>query len=203
MKHIVTDMGGVIIDLYWIESIQKAIGKTYELDELVQLWHKCKSTREYETGKQKDFDEFIRQFLSEFKITITQEEMKQYFMGVVGAPKDGFFEIFSGLKEKGYILSVLSNTNPAHVNFLTEKYDLFRLFDHKFFSHEIGYLKPQKEAYEYVVTSLKAKPSDIFFFDDANVNVKAAVSVGINAFQVTSPQEIYSTIFNLRKGEYN
>ena len=42
MKHIVTDMGGVIIDLYWIESIQKVIGKTYDLDELIQIWHKCK-----------------------------------------------------------------------------------------------------------------------------------------------------------------
>jgi FMN phosphatase YigB (HAD superfamily) len=40
--------------------------------------------------------------------------------------------------------------------------------------------------------SLKAKPSDIFFFDDANINVKAAISVGINAFQATSPQEIYN-----------
>jgi FMN phosphatase YigB (HAD superfamily) len=141
MKHIVTDMGGVIIDLYWAESIQKVIGKNYELDELVQIWMKSKSTSEYDTGKQKDFDEFIRQFLAEFKVNITSEELKQYFMGVVGAPKDGFFEIFNGFKKKGYILSVLSNTNPAHVNFLTEKYDLFRLFDYKFFSHEIGCMK--------------------------------------------------------------
>ena len=56
---------------------------------------------------------------------------------------------------------------------------------------ETGYLKPQKEAYEHVIKKLKAIPSDIFFFDDANINVKAAISAGLNAFQATSPQEIY------------
>ena len=194
MKHIVTDMGGVIINLYWSESIQKVIGKNYELDELMQIWMQGKSTSEYETGKQKDFDEFIRQFLVEFKVDISHAEMKYYFMSFVGAPKDGFYEIFEGFKKKGYSLSVLSNTNPAHINFLTKKYDLFRPFDHNFFSHETGYLKPQREAYECVIKKLKADPSEIYFFDDTNINIKGAHAVGINAFQVTSPQEIYNIV---------
>jgi putative hydrolase of the HAD superfamily len=118
--------------------------------------------------------------------------MKKYFMNVAGAPKDGFFEIFEEFKSKGYVLSVFSNTNPAHANFLNEKYDLFRLFDNKFLSYETGYVKPKKQAYKYVIKKLNAKPSDIYFFDDASINVKAAISVGLNAFRVTSPQEIYS-----------
>lgn len=194
MKHILTDLGGVVVDLYWIEFAQKVLGKHYELDELIQMWHKCKSTNEYETGKQKNFDEFIRQYLIECNINISHNEMKHYFLDIIGAPKKRFFEIFEGFKRKGYILSVLSNTNPAHVNFLDRKYDLFRLFDYKFFSHETGYLKPHKEAYECAIKKLNASPSDIFFFDDARINIKAAISVGLNAFQVTSPQEIYDVI---------
>lgn len=194
MKHIVTDMGGVIIDLYWTEFVQKIIGQKYEIDELIQLWMRGKSTNDYETGKQKNFDKFIQHFLTEFNVKISHEEMRQYFLGVIGAPQKDFFKIFEEFKRQGYCLSVLSNTNPAHVAFLTEKYDLFRLFDYKFFSHEIGYMKPDKRIYEYVIKKLGISPSDIYFFDDAKTNVDGARTLGINAFQVTSPQEIFEAL---------
>ena len=45
---------------------------------------------------------------------------------------------------------------------------------HNFASYKIGFVKPEKEAFAYVLDQLKCEPSEILFFDDHRVNVEAA-----------------------------
>ena len=46
-------------------------------------------------------------------------------------------------------------------------------------------VKPEDNIYQYVINTLKAKPEDIYFFDDIEKNVQAAKECGIQAFCVT------------------
>lgn len=194
MKYIVTDMGGVLIDLYWEVYAAKILGKKYSLEELQKLWITSEATKNFETGKS-SFEEFACAIISEFKVKLTPEEIKKNFCAIIGLPKPKFFELFSELK-KNFNLSVLSNTNQPHVQYLKSKYNLFGAFDHLFFSYEIGLLKPFPEIFIYVIEALKSKPEDILFFDDCKLNVNAAAKLGINSFAVTSPQEIYDIATN-------
>lgn len=195
MKYIVTDMGGVIIDLYWEFYAAKMLEREYSLEELQKLWVTSEATRNFETGKI-SFDEFACAIISEFKVKSTPEEIKKNFCAITGPPKAKFFELFAELK-KNFNLSVLSNTNLPHIQYLRSKYNIFEIFDNLFFSYEIGLMKPFPEIFIYVINSLKAKPEDILFFDDSKVNVDAAAKLGINSFLVTSPQEIYDISTNL------
>lgn len=189
MKHIVTDMGGVMIELYWEYYAAKMLEKEYSIEELQKLWVTSEATKNFETGKI-SLDEFADKIIEEFKVKLTPEEIKKNFCAITGPPKPKFKEVFTELK-KHFTLSVLSNTNPPHVECLRQKYDLFALFDRLFFSYEIGLMKPFPEIFEYVIKKLNCKPSDILFFDDSRINVEAAKRLGINAFVVTSPQDIY------------
>ena len=65
------------------------------------------------------------------------------------------------------------------------------LFDHVFYSQEMGLSKPSAAIYQQMILELKTKPSRVLFFDDLLANVEGAAAVGINAIQVTSPNTIF------------
>lgn len=189
VKYIVTDMGGVIIELYWEFYAEKMLGRKYSNEELQKLWVTSAATKNFETGKI-SFDEFTSAIISEFKVSLTPAEIKKNFCAITGPPKPRFHELFSELKKK-FKLAILSNTNRPHIEYLKNKYNLFEDFDALFFSYEIGLMKPFPEVFEYVLKALKASPEEVLFFDDSKLNVDAAKKLNINSFVVNSPQEIY------------
>ncbi len=84
-------------------------------------------------------------------------------------------EMLSALREVGTVCC-LSNSNALHwTDSLTNH------FDAAYSSHQIGCIKPDRAAFDYVLTALKAAPEDITFFDDAHLNVEAASALGIDA----------------------
>jgi putative hydrolase of the HAD superfamily len=64
-----------------------------------------------------------------------------------------------------------------------------RLFDHEFYSCELGVHKPDPNYFTTLLDSLRAKPDEILFVDDNEANVAAAVSVGIRSELFLPPQE--------------
>jgi len=55
-------------------------------------------------------------------------------------------------------------------------------------------MKPQQEAYEYVLGELRTPPQDVYFFDDLTSNVAAAREVGINAFRVRDFEDLVEVL---------
>ena len=54
-------------------------------------------------------------------------------------------------------------------------------FDGVFCSAEIGFKKPQKEYFEYILDSLGVLPNQVIYFDDAEENIDTAESLWIDA----------------------
>jgi putative hydrolase of the HAD superfamily len=75
-------------------------------------------------------------------------------------------------------LACLSNSNEVHWH-----ESLTTPFDHAFSSHLIGAIKPDPEAFEYVLEALDVAPSAVLFFDDALSNVESARRLGIESYQ--------------------
>ncbi len=89
------------------------------------------------------------------------------------------------LREKGYRIYMLSNTNDLHWqhllahDFAQEGFSVDELFDRVFLSQEMHLAKPDPEIYRQVVCEIEAPAGECLFVDDARVNVDAAAREGL------------------------
>ena len=74
-----------------------------------------------------------------------------------------------------------SNTNDLHWERQFDDFGFDRMFDELFVSFEMGRVKPDREAFEWVVERLDVEPHEILFLDDNAINVEGARAVGIDA----------------------
>lgn len=93
------------------------------------------------------------------------------------------------LKQKGYTICMLSNTNEAHWQEIVEKCFggqevVDELFDHVFLSQEMHMAKPNDEIYLEVLRQINAKAEECFFLDDSSANLEAAAALGFHTLHV-------------------
>jgi HAD superfamily hydrolase (TIGR01509 family) len=131
-------------------------------------------------------DEFAAAFIDEWRLAL---EPAAFLEAFAGWPRGLFAGAEALLRElKGrHRLACLSNTNALHWRRLT---GLQTLLDQCFVSHETGFVKPDREAFEHALDRLGAAAQDVYFFDDLLPNVEVARGIGINAFRVTGFDEI-------------
>lgn len=97
---------------------------------------------------------------------------------------------------KNYKIFLLSNTNEIHINAFRKKIGEKRwlqfssLFTKMYLSHEIGFRKPNKEAFQIILDENKLKANDVFFIDDSPQHIKAARSLGIQSHYLLEGEEI-------------
>ena len=97
---------------------------------------------------------------------------------------------------KNYKIFLLSNTNEIHINAFRKKIGEKRwlqfssLFTKMYLSHEIGYRKPNKEAFQIILDENKLKANEVFFIDDSPQHIKAARRLGIQSHYLLEGEEI-------------
>lgn len=185
ITHIVFDMGGVLVELQWLDRVKTLLNGPMTMEDLHQLWVSACSTADFETGRS-DFDAFTTAFIQEFELAIAPELLQHEFLEIVQAPMPRCNQVLSDLKPR-YHLSLLSNTNPAHYERLRDRYDFFDYFDQLFLSYQIGMMKPSTAIFEHLLTTLNTPADTVAFFDDGVRNVEAARALGIHAYRVESP----------------
>ena len=101
----------------------------------------------------------------------------------------GIVDYLTELKEK-YRLYLLSNTNELHVRRfeqIFEKaygYSISRLFEKCYYSNEIGFRKPNVEAFLAVLKDASINPAETLFVDDLQHNTDAAKTLGIKVLHI-------------------
>lgn len=195
MKYVLTDMGGVLIDLHWEEYAAKIFNKKMNIDELHLFWTTANSPSAYDKGKI-TFSELTESLKNEYSIKLSKEQIAEYFLKIAGKPKKNLNSVIDKIK-KQFTIAILSNTNDAHISHLKKNYSFLEKFDKLFLSYELGLLKPNPEIFLHAVKFYNALPEDFIYFDDIISNVEAAKSIGMHAYQVFSPDEILNIINKL------
>ena len=90
------------------------------------------------------------------------------------------------VKKAGYILGILSNMPHDFLVWARNTLPVFSLPQVGLFSCEVNLVKPEEAIYKKLLSMLYAEGiasgSEVVFFDDVAENIKAAESLGINAF---------------------
>jgi glucose-1-phosphatase len=100
------------------------------------------------------------------------------------------------LKNRGFSLYILSNTNAIHAEKIIEQcYRQYRLnfhslFDKVYFSHEIGHRKPNEAFFQHVLDDAKLEPHQCLFIDDLAKNLEPARQLGIHVAEHETNQPI-------------
>lgn len=95
-------------------------------------------------------------------------------------PIKSSIEILKKLKENGYNIYYLSNFHLKAFEYVTEKYDFFKLFDGGVVSYKEKLLKPEQEIYDMLVNRYNLDKQETVFIDDTKENVKAAINFGVD-----------------------
>ncbi len=106
--------------------------------------------------------------------------------------REEVFDLAKSLKEKGYKVGFLSNTEiPAMEYFLEKQYD--HCFDAVLFSCTEGKAKPEKEIYLTITEKLQVEPHEIVFIDDKKEFIEGAKKAGLNGI-------VFETIEQIKEG---
>jgi putative hydrolase of the HAD superfamily len=187
IKCILFDLGNVLVELDGFPWFQHSF-PNLDLESIHKKWVKLDSVRQFETGKitQK---EFFKKSLAELELDEELEHFANRYKHWVKGFYSGSEELLKNLK-KNYTVACLSNTNSCHIDHLNQTGSFLSEFDYCFFSHEIGAIKPDAEAFEHACKKLNLKSESIFFVDDSETNVKAAIKCGMKAQQVIGFHEL-------------
>ena len=103
---------------------------------------------------------------------------------------DGARQALRTLRDRGYMLAVVSNTmrTPgAMLRRVLERYGVLSSFDHIVFSDEVGVRKPDPSIFRSVLHALGVQPARaIHVGDDPVLDVDGARGAGMRVVQVTS-----------------
>lgn len=97
-------------------------------------------------------------------------------------------EVLKQLRQEGYRVVLLSNTNPYMMRWaMTPAFDgqghsLADYFDHCYLSFQLKMMKPSEEIFRQVLKEEQALPEEVLFVDDGPRNVAAASQLGIRTF---------------------
>jgi len=168
------------------EAVLEAIDMTN--DELWGFWVQSPAVREFDSGRISG-QVFAERLMSEMDHPATPEAFLELFGKWISGLYEGTEELLSRIPST-YKKACLSNTNEILWPPVRDEYGLGGLLDAYYLSHEMGMLKPDQEAFEYVVNDLDIAPERIAFFDDLKLNVNAAKEAGMDAFHTRGLKDL-------------
>ena len=119
----------------------------------------------------------------------------EHVFGQVYTPKGEMFALASMLKERGYKVGLLSNTESPTVRFFHQQG--YTMFDATVFSCDEGTAKPERRIYEIALERLGVKPREAVFIDDRVDFIEGAQKLGMYTIRFENPQQVKEALASL------
>ncbi len=183
---LIFDLGGVVLNLNYDLTISrfKELGKD-NFDKLYTQASQDLVFDRYETGEinSDDFVNYLLEFLPDS--TSDFDVIQAWNAMILDLPKHRI-EFLKNLRSFLPIF-LFSNTNDLHYKYfnseIEKSYDdnniLNGLFDKCYYSHLVGFRKPNAEAFELVLNEQNLEAEKVLFIDDSIQHIEGANRLGI------------------------
>lgn len=184
-KAIIFDFGGVILNIDYNKTSKafQELGVSH-FDDIYSQKNANPLFKALEEGKINE-EEFYNAFKNSTDTPLTDQQIVDAWNAMLLRFREEALHTLKAIRSK-YKLFLLSNTNLIHQNAFNKIYEeqigegsLLGYFDKVYYSHEIGYRKPDKEAYEIVLKENNLLPAETLFIDDSIQNIEAAKALGM------------------------
>lgn len=204
IKNIIFDLGGILLELYPERTINEfeKLGIHRKIGEKAHSYSD-KVFTDFETGKI-TADEFIAKTKEISNNSISDEEITFAWNAMICDFPEEHVELLRSLKNKGYLIYLLSNTNTMHVNAFESmfynkfSFDIKTLFNKALYSNEIGYRKPHKETFIAVIDLLEIVPAETLMIDDSLANIEGANLAGMQTLHIETNNDIIEPLKEIK-----
>jgi glucose-1-phosphatase len=202
VKNVILDLGGVLLDIEPDKTISafKRICNPEVVNQFCE-----EETPEVVVAMEKglwDKKQFLQFFQSRCKPSVIEEEIVDSWCAMIQEFPHERVEMVKQLS-RNYNVYLLSNTNVLHVKYFEKEFknryhfSLHKLFTKHYYSSDIGFRKPEKECYEYVLKDAGILASETIMVDDREDNCLAAEMAGMQSLKVPENSGIEAVIGTL------
>ena len=190
ITHIALDMGGVVLHI----DHEQAVSRFEEIGvnnarEFLNPYHQQGIFGQLEGG-QITAETFVTELSRLIGMPLTHEQCLYAWLGYLKEMPQRNLNAICRLREKGYRVCLLSNTNPFFFEwaesgaFDGHGHPIHDYFDALYVSFQCKLMKPSREIYEHVLRSENIRPEQLLFIDDSERNTEAAAALGIRTMRV-------------------
>ena len=199
-KAVVFDLGNVLLDFDYGRTVEKirchcSAVKDNDRAEILKLIGGSDLFQNFEGGVITP-DEFFAGVVKETGYSGTLAEFGECF-GDIFTEAPEMVAWNEDLKRKRIPRYILSNTNDLSIRFIRKRFPFFNEFDGYVLSYEHRVMKPATRIYELIEELARLRGADLFYVDDREENIQAAVARGWQAVHHTNPARTLEIARNL------
>ncbi len=191
IEIVLFDLGGVLIELSSIQSMGRFVGDQPE-EEVWRRWLACPWVRRFERGHC-GADDFARGMVETWSMSTSPEVFLESFVHRPRGHMPGAPELAHPARSR-VTIGCLSNTNALHAERHASEEAVYDLFDHRFLSHEIGLVKPDREVYDHVLAELDCPSANVLYLEDNQINVEGARAAGLRSERTRGLSEVRAAL---------
>jgi len=194
IKVIIFDLGAVLLNInYQLTLIEFAKLGVRNADSFYSKEVQTNLFNEIETGKI-SADRFLKSLQKETENASTDEVRNAWNSMLLDLPKERI-ELLKKLKQD-FPIYLLSNTNSIHISEFRKKLgktkyqEFYNLFDKVYYSHKIGFRKPDKKAFQIILEENNLNPKNVLFIDDSPQHIEGAKKLGIKTHHLLDNESV-------------
>lgn len=203
IKNIAFDLGGVVIALSYEQAVKRfeEIGLK-DARQHLDAFHQHGIFGDLEQGTI-TAEEFRIELGKLIGHEMTYEECLYAWHGYVENVPQKNLQMLLKLRQLGYKVCLLSNTNPYMMQWaMSSEFDgqghsLDYYFDHLYLSYQCKHMKPSAEIFQMMLEGQQAKAEETLFIDDGKKNVEAAQSLGMKTLFPENNEDWTEPLANL------
>lgn len=200
IQFVYFDLGNVLVNFdHSIAARRMSHLTKLPAEQLIQIIFDSGLQTKYETGLV-NTDEFAFRFNEMAKTDFDNETLTSMISDVFWL-NTNVFPVVAQIRNQGIPMAILSNTCPAHWEFVLAKFPIIKsLFEgcSNILSFQSKSMKPDAKIYQDAISAAGVPKEQIFFTDDRHENVESAIENGMNGHQFQSAHELARTFNELR-----
>ncbi len=195
ITSIIFDLGGVLLNIDYGRT--RTAFEHLGVPNFSDLFSKAQQTELFslfETGKITEI-EFFHGVRTTAGIGCTDDEIRTAWNAMLLNFPPQRLEFLQNIKTR-YRTYLLSNTNATHetafLQIIQEENGIQSLndyFNSVYFSHKIGYRKPDRDSFSYVLNENNLDANQTLFIDDSIQHVMRAKQLGIHSVHLDTSKE--------------
>ena len=146
----------------------------------------------YEEGLMSSVD-FFAKLREKYKLELEFEEFQDIW-NIIFEENAEVNDIIIHLKNKGFTIFLLSNTNELHFSYIMERYPIVHSLDEWILSYEVGAKKPKQKIYDTIFERTDTARSEVLYIDDVAEYVEAAKTYGLQGLVFKNAKDIWELL---------